>query len=139
MRMIAVGSMLALVSIVGLAQPSSAEELKYNVDLTGANETPPNDSKAAGKITVSVDTETKKVTWQITSDNLSGEATAAHFHGPAAEGQKADPVVDLSSNIKSGNGSLTEEQLKMLQDGKMYVNVHTAKYPDGEIRGQLKK
>jgi hypothetical protein len=139
MRMIAVGSMLALVSIVGLAQTSSAEELKYNVDLTGANETPPNDSKATGKVTVSVDTETKKVTWQITSDNLSGEATAAHFHGPAAEGQKADPVVDLSSNIKSGNGSLTEEQLKMLQDGKMYVNVHTAKYPDGEIRGQLKK
>jgi hypothetical protein len=35
-----------------------------------------------------------------------------------------------------GAAILTEDQAKALL-GNMYINVHTAKYPDGEIRGQL--
>jgi CHRD domain len=43
----------------------------------------------------------------------------------------------LASPIK-GAAILTEDQAKALLGGNMYVNVHTVKYPDGEIRGQLK-
>jgi hypothetical protein len=33
---------------------------------------------------------------------------------------------------------LTDDQSKALTGGTVYINVHTAKYPNGEIRGQLK-
>jgi hypothetical protein len=54
-------------------------------------------------------------------------------------GEKADPMVpikQLDSPMK-GSATLTEDQSKALTGGKMYFNVHTAKYPEGEIRGQL--
>ena len=46
------------------------------------------------------------------------------------------PITQLDSPMK-GSATLTDDQSKALTGGKMYINVHTAKYPDGEIRGQL--
>ena len=43
---------------------------------------------------------------------------------------------DVDSPME-GSATLTEDQSIALTGGKMYINVHTAKYPDGEIRGQL--
>jgi CHRD domain len=77
--------------------------------------------------------------WSITYSGLSGKATAAHFHGPAKEGENAGPMVPLTQldSPMKGSATLTEDQAKALTGGKMYVNVHTTKYPDGEIRGQV--
>jgi hypothetical protein len=43
-------------------------------------------------------------------------------------------ITQLDSPMK-GSATLTEDQA--LTGGNMYVNVHAAKYPDGEIRGQV--
>jgi hypothetical protein len=32
---------------------------------------------------------------------------------------------------------LTQDQINLMQAGKTYVNVHTGKNPNGEIRGQI--
>ena len=45
-------------------------------------------------------------------------------------------ISPLPSPMK-GAAILTEDQSKALLSGNLYINVHTAKYPDGEIRGQL--
>ena len=45
-------------------------------------------------------------------------------------------ISPLASPMK-GAAVLTEDQAKALLGGNMYINVHSAKYPDGEIRGQL--
>ena len=37
----------------------------------------------------------------------------------------------------SGAEILTPTQMAELMDGKWYVNIHTAMYPKGEIRGQV--
>ncbi len=73
---------------------------------------------------------------------LTDNTTAAHFHGPAAEGEKAPPVVPINGPLASpisGSTTLADAQAADLQAGKWYFNVHTAKYPDGEVRGQLVK
>jgi hypothetical protein len=100
---------------------------------------PPNDSAGTGMGDVTVDTEMKKLTWTVTFSGLSGEPIAAHFHGPAEPGKNAGPVVDISGSLASGTADITDEQLADLQAGNWYLNVHTEKFPDGEIRGQVEK
>jgi hypothetical protein len=128
----------AFTAVLAVA-PVSAEMLAFKADLKGASEVPPNDSPATGTATVDVDTATKEAKWTVQYSGMTGEATAAHIHGPAAVGENAGPAVDMSGKIESGSGTLTDAQLADLQAGKMYVNIHTAKFPDGEIRGQLAK
>ena len=74
---------------------------------------------------------------------MTGPVTAAHFHGPAAEGVNAKPQLPVKGNpITSpieGKAILTPEQAKDLVDGKWYFNLHTAANPGGEIRGQVLK
>ncbi len=111
--------------------------MKFKADLKGTSEVPPNDSAGTGSGDITVDTTTKKLTYTVTSSGLSGNATAAHFHGPAAAGANAGPVVDISAAIASGSADITDQHLADLQAGNWYLNIHTAKFPDGEIRGQL--
>ena len=135
------GSLFVAVSLGAILASGAAvgETMKFKADLKAASEVPPTDSAGTGLADVSVDTSTKKLTWTITSSGLTGEATAAHFHGPAAVGENAGPVVDISKNVASGTSDITDAQLSYLHAGKWYLNIHTQKYPDGEIRGQVEK
>ncbi|WP_046118115.1 CHRD domain-containing protein [Ensifer aridi] len=141
MRAIRNNSLLAGIAVaVSLASgPGFAETLKFKADLRGSSEVPPNDSAGRGTANISFDTDTKKLTWTVNSSGLSGEATAAHFHGPAAVSENAGPVVDVSNALASGSAEITEKHLADLQAGRWYLNIHTEKFPDGEIRGQVEK
>jgi Cu/Zn superoxide dismutase len=114
-----------------------AEMLKFHANMVASEETPATTSKGKGTADVTVDTAAKKVMWTIKIDGLTGAATAAHIHGPAAKGAKAPPEIDMSKAIMSGSAAITDAQIADIKAGKTYVNVHTAKFPDGEIRGQL--
>jgi hypothetical protein len=130
---------LAIVAVMVSAAPVFAETMTFKADLKGSSEVPPTDSAGTGSANVTVDTDTKKLSWTVTSTGLSGDAVAAHFHGPAAAGKNADPVVDISAAIAKGSAEISDKQLADLQAGKWYVNIHTEKFPDGEIRGQVEK
>ncbi len=121
-----------------LALPAAAETMQFTADLQASSEVPPNDSGATGTADVTIDTDAKTVSWTLSYDGLTGDATAAHIHGPAAEDENAPPMVPLDP-IMDGSGDITDDQIGTIQDGKAYVNVHTAAHPDGEIRGQLMK
>ncbi|MDP8996236.1 MAG: CHRD domain-containing protein [Pseudomonadota bacterium] len=125
----------------GLFAASSvfADTLTFTAKMDGASETPPTDSKGTATADVKVDTAAKTISWTIKSADLTGPATMAHFHGPAAVGVKAPPEIDISKSIDSGTSPITDAQLADLQAGKLYLNIHTAKFPDGEIRGQVVK
>ncbi|WCR10898.1 CHRD domain-containing protein [Paracoccus stylophorae] len=130
-------STAAIAACAMFALPALAEEMKYTADLSGASEVPANESAATGSADVTVDTEAKTVSWTVSVQDLTGEPTAAHIHGPAGEDENAPPVIDMSDSIMEGSADITDEQIGELQDGQYYVNVHTEEYPDGEIRGQL--
>lgn len=124
--------------------PAFAEQVKFAADLTGGAEVPPTDSAATGKVEAMLDTDTKMFTWTITYDGLSGPVTGAHFHGPAAADATADPVVPipddkLATSPIAGEATLDDAQIADLQAGMWYLNIHTEKFPDGEIRGQVTK
>ena len=124
---------------LAFAGPVYAEMVAFNSTLQADQEVPPTTSAGKGTATLTVDTNSKQATWKITFDGLTGDAVAAHFHGPAEPGKNAGPVIDISNSINEGSTTLTDQQLSDLQAGLWYINIHTAKFPDGEIRGQVQK
>ena len=132
---------IAFVGAMALATQSVAAMVNFKASLSGKSEVPANTTAGTGSVTVTYDTDSKKLTWKGSYSGLTGPATAAHFHGPAPEGKNADVMVPISPNGPSFEGSITlnDAQAKALMDGDMYVNVHTAANKGGEIRGQLTK
>jgi hypothetical protein len=124
-------------ALMMVSAPAFSETMTFKADLKGSSEVPATDSAATGSADVTLDTDTKKLSWTVTSTGLSGEATAAHFHGPAAPDANAGPVVDISAALAKGSADINDQQLADLQAGKWYINIHTEKFPDGEIRGQV--
>jgi hypothetical protein len=133
-------SILTAVALAGTALPALAEQVTLAATLTGAEEVPANTAPGTGNVDATFDTDTNVFTYTVSYEGLTGAATAAHFHGPAAPGENAGPVVpvegDLTSPI-SGTATLTDAQEAELLGGMWYFNVHTAQYPDGELRGQV--
>ena len=128
--------------LLGPTSRSRAAAASYKATMDSKSEVPPNQSPATGTATVTYDDSTKTVTWQGTFTGLSGPATAAHIHGPAAAGKNAGVLVPLGNVPKSplhGSATLTAEQEQQLAAGELYVNVHTKNHPSGAIRGQLTK
>jgi hypothetical protein len=133
-------SAFALISLLAMpATPAFADMVKFKADLKTSEEVPPTESSGAGTADVTLDTAANKVSWKVTYENLTGDPTAAHFHGPAKVGENAGPIVDITANIKDGSADVTADQAKMISDGTTYINIHTQKFPDGEIRGQVLK
>jgi len=132
-----VGAAMAL-SLFAAGAAHAATET-FSATLAGASETPPTDSAGAGTVTATLNTTTKTFDYQVVYSGLSGPAMAAHFHGPAAIGAKAPPVVPVKdpANPIKGEAVLTAGQIADLEAGKWYFNIHTAAHPGGEVRGQV--
>jgi hypothetical protein len=132
---------LACVGALALATPSMAAMVNLKASLDGKSEVPPNTVAATGTVTATYDTDSKKLTWKGSYSGLTGPATAAHFHGPAAAGKNAGVMVPISPSGPAfeGSATLNDAQAKALMDGELYVNIHTAANKAGEIRGQLMK
>jgi hypothetical protein len=131
----------AALVFAGLGIASSQESYKLSAKLTGSQETPKTGSKGTGVFTGTVveKGKSKTLTWKLTFKNLSGPAQAAHIH----LGKKgvAGPVsIPLCGPCKSGaHGStkVTEKIVSAFEHHGAYANVHTKKFPNGEIRGQI--
>ncbi len=110
---------------------------------SGSQEVPPDSSTATGTLSGMYNTDNKKLQYTINWTGLSGVVTVAHFHGPAPLGASAEALVGITISTNGINGSatgtvtLTDSAETALLNGNMYYNVHTALYPDGEIRGQV--
>ncbi len=138
-RALKVGA-LALVGFLAVAATGFAEEMKFKADLKGSTEVPPVQTSATGTADITYDSATKNLSWTIEHTGLSGDVTAAHFHGPAAVGVNAPPVVPIDmSALAKGSATLDDAQAADLSEGRWYLNLHTAANPDGEIRGQVMK
>lgn len=132
---------VAAILILCAAGAARAETMHFAATLTGTDEVPPNASTGHGVLSAELETAEKVLVYRATYADLSGPAMAAHFHGPAAPGQDAPPVVAVknASSPISGTAILTDDQISDLEAGKWYFNVHTKANPGGEIRGQVKR
>lgn len=132
-------AVLALAALLGACSHGPHHPGEHDVTLTGAQEVPANTSTASGSSNIRV----------APGGGVSGGVrytglvvTVAHIH-EAPVGANGPVIVPL---LKTGEGMfavpantvLTPAQYASYQAGNLYVNVHSATYPAGEIRAQLK-
>ena len=136
-----VASVAALLA-AGLAGGASrAEKYKLSAKLTAGQEVP-KPKGAAGATGTFVGTLVgRKLTWKVTYKSLTGKAMQAHIH-MGRPGKSGNVLVPLCPpGCRSGmHGTKTVSSAirDAIEHGRTYVNVHTAKNPAGEIRGQVK-
>lgn len=112
----------------------------FSASLTGPQTVPPSDSAAQGELVAVLNRNTGLLQWRLNFSQLSGPVRSAQFHSPGMGGEVAAPVLSLGRAVLSpaeGRATLTPRQRADLLAGQWYVNLRTARYPEGEIRGQL--
>ena len=110
--------------------------------LTGTQEVPPVSTAAGGVVIVNYNTVTNSLQLHGNYRGLTTDISAAHIHGPAAPGNNADPIFNLTfpggtTGPLSLSTTISEAQEADLLGGLWYVNVHSTTFPGGEIRAQL--
>lgn len=130
-------------AVFAWAVTAKAAPETFKVALTGAQQVPPVQTSGSGTADLTYDPATRMLTWSVSYSGLSGAATMAHFHGPAAEGKNGPVAIWISkkgSPVESpikGEATLTPEQAQQFTGGEWYINVHTEAHPAGEIWGQV--
>ena len=148
-------SVSAAAGSLGLLQAQEGET--FSASLSGNEEIPPTASSATGYARFQTNDNGTQVSYSF---NLTGlnEITGAHIHNGSA-GQNGDILVSLSGQqaaeignkaIISMKGNITQDDLQgplkgkelselvsLMSDGTVYVNVVTAEFQNGEIRGQI--
>jgi len=144
--------------VLNSAKVQAQEGQTFSASLSGKDEVPPTESNSTGTAKFQVDENSSQVSYWV---NVTGikKINQAHIHN-GTEGQNGDIVVTLTKNKSAkGNddlpnigfsGNITKDDLQgplkdkeltdlvsLMSDGNAYVNVHTDKYPDGAIRGQI--
>jgi CHRD domain len=130
-----------------------AQNQKFNAKLSGQQEVPPVQTTASGMAWFKPMQD--KVWFKLNVTDMQG-VTQAHIH-TGKQGENGPVVVTLyksatpqpiNGKLAYGNitanlleGSMKGKQISDLatamSNGGTYVNVHTEKYPNGEIRGQI--
>lgn len=137
----------AIIAFLTLIQLSAAATVyPINVNFSGLQEAPANNSTATGTFVGTYNDVTDSLIYTITFSGLGSNVTAAHFHGYVPPGI-AGPVIFFPVNPSFPTGvmsgtfvdsvKLTQGQEDSLKMGLIYFNIHTSTFPGGEIRAQI--
>jgi len=114
-------------------------DFMFAASMDGAQEVPAVTTTAIGYGVFDLYQNPNEIAFKVIVEGLSGDITLAHLHN-GAPGVSGPVVQDLfsfvSGNVIEGEIDPTA-YLSDLLAGNIYINVHTAANPNGEIRGQL--
>ena len=137
-------------------------ERHFEARLLGANEVPPVSTQASGRLRATLNHDETELTFSLSWENLTADAAVAHIHfGPSrvnggvmvffcgGGGQPACPMgasatitgTITAANVVGPTGQGIDpgefaEVVRAIRT-QAYANVHNARFPGGEIRGQL--
>lgn len=130
------------VLLAGCATIAGTVGESYTTGLVGAQEVPgPGDPDGAGTARITADATTNNICFTLTVQAIAAP-TAAHIHR-APRGAAGPPVLTLDAPVRGeSHGCLSVERTLaaaiIAEPSNFYVNVHTADYPNGAVRGQLR-
>lgn len=106
-------------------------------------------SGGSGVSTLLLSSDEKSAAITVNFANLTTPRMAAHIHGPADPGTNGGILFDLDDGPRDANGAFrwtftntgtltTAQIVAALKTGRLYVNIHSSRYPGGEIRGHYR-
>jgi hypothetical protein len=137
-------------------------------NLEGYQEVPAVSTVASGRFRAVIDTKANTITWKLNYEGLEGAVAQSHVHfgqmsvnggisfflctnagnGPVGTQLCPEGPAELTGVITpdlvigpAGTGiepGAMAEIIAAIKNGTAYANVHSAKWPGGEIRGQLR-
>lgn len=119
---------------------------RENLPVNGLQEVPQRETRAKGTLDIWYDKNTKMLKYTVKWSDLTGIPIGSHIHGIAPKGVNAPIKHDFTALLpKALSGSFSNSVLvdgvaikeDSLLKGFYYINIHTPKFPGGEIRGQL--
>jgi CHRD domain-containing protein len=121
----------------GGVQPPAA--INVSALLTRSQENPAfTNFSSSGTGAITVDPATRSISGVIVTTGVVGTAAHIHSGAPGVAGPIEIPLTGGPTVWTIPDGTvLTPDQLAKLNVGQLYYNVHSAKFPGGEIRGQL--
>ena len=145
----------AIVACSNDTAPTLAPRAHFTAVLSAANERQANPvtSTATGLATLTLRSN-DSLDYIVNVSGLTGPATASHIHagapavsGPVVNGFAINPGTAtgtvasgtiILSQLVAAAGQISGDSLRvLLNNGNGYVNVHTAQFGAGEIRGQI--
>jgi hypothetical protein len=127
-----------LLLLLALAPPPAAGATeRFVFPVSGQRMIPPTDSPASGSGDLIYDPRTTSLQGYIYFGALRGPLIALHIHGPAGPTEVGPLVDDIGATRHILLSYLPHNLVGALELEQLYVDVHTAAYPDGEERGQI--
>jgi hypothetical protein len=133
--------------------PTLPEDASYVAVLSGVNERPPRATSGRGTATFAI--HGGIASYEVAASDLTAPPTLAHVLIGGSEsvgipivrlsllaptGTIAKGTIDLRGAITFNNTTISGDSLHSLfENGNAYVNVYTATYPGGEVRGQVER
>lgn len=118
--------------------------MEFSGTLSGANEVPAVTSDGSGNVMGVYDDEKNILKLTINYSGIHTDSiTMWHVHKGAA-GVSGAPLSNLTypkmtASPFTWSDTLSAENEADLKNNALYVNIHTKKYPAGELRAQLNK
>jgi hypothetical protein len=117
--------------------------IRFRALLSADEQTITTESPGVGCALFVLDRPTLRIEWTVIYKELTSAATAANVHGPQGVGSNAGVLWNLAPDgMKSpltGSIVLNDGQLEYLLTDRVYVNILSRGYPEGELRGQIRR
>ncbi len=157
MRKLVFALVAALPAVMVASLGFAAAPHTFKAYLSGKQVVPSVMTQAKGEAVFKLEKDGTELAYTLKDTGIEN-VTSAHIHF-GYKGKNGAPVINLFTGPKKegkfsgvlSRGMITAKDLhgslqgktisdvvKMIKDGELYVNVHTDKYPDGEIRGQIR-
>jgi len=124
----------------GNIEGSIRDAVTLVAQLDSKQEVPSINSRAKGIGIFTINTSDNTISYEINYKNLGSIDIGSHIHGFAMPGETADILFNLETGEEK-QGTLNYSDIKDREAeiiaGLTYINVHSEKYPNGEIRGQI--
>jgi hypothetical protein len=142
MRLEAIGLALAAgLAVLPAGAWAAADDIHYACALSADEESAETYSPGKGHAAFTLERATLKLSWNVSYEGLTSPAISAGLYGPDRPGGNAGLQIDLApKGLKSplvGSKILNDGELQYLVTGRMYVNILTPKYKEGELRCQV--
>jgi hypothetical protein len=104
--------------------------------LEAAQETPPTASTAKGRCVATLNVAQTALTVNCTHNVFAPTAAHIHLGAIGVAGGVVQPLT-LTATTAATSWALTPADVNNFLSGGLYVNIHSAAYPGGDLRGQM--